>query len=89
MTIVCYESLAAEENVARAMLHRVRIEGPSSTFTGVMHSNSMLVWKRDTRYAFELDSRVAEVAAEFGYTPDQLTNHVKARRGITGSHLHR
>jgi hypothetical protein len=88
MTVVCYESLAAEEDAARMMFHKVKIEGPSGSFTGVMHTNSMLVWKRDARYAFELDSKVAELAAEFGYTPDQLTNHVKLRRSIMGSRLH-
>jgi hypothetical protein len=43
---------------------------------------------RERALRVELDSRVAEPAAEFGYTPDQLTNHVKLRRSIIGSRLH-
>jgi len=35
----------------------------------------MLRWKSDRSYGFQLDSKVAAVAAKFGYTPEQLTNH--------------
>ena len=74
LTIVGYESLAAEEQVARSLLHGLDLEGDSASVTGSMHKNSMLKWKGDPRFGFELDSRVVALAAKFGYTPEQLTN---------------
>jgi hypothetical protein len=79
MTVVRYESLAADDGVARELLRSLEIEGTAAGAAALMHGNSMLKWKRDPRYGFELDSRVAALAAEFGYTRDELTNHSSYR----------
>ena len=77
LTIVTYEALAAE-GAAAALRSGLGIEGTSAGIPD-LHSNSVMRWKTDKSYGFELDARVAALAASFGYTPDQLANRSSYR----------
>jgi len=50
----------------------------------VLHGRSVSRWKRDRFYGFELSPEVAEVAARFGYTREELEN-----RSLPGWHAYR
>ncbi len=79
LTLVHYESLVTEESLARGLCDRLQIDGVSASGTGALHKGSMLKWKSDRSYGFQLDSKVAAVAVKFGYTPEQLSNHPSYR----------
>jgi hypothetical protein len=82
LTIVCYETLVSHDGVARAMLNKLDIDGSGARSSG-LHQNSVLSWKRDTGYGFQLDSNVAQLAAEYGYTPEELSKQPSFRRRVT------
>jgi hypothetical protein len=82
LTIICYETLVSHDGVARAMLNKMEIAGTQMRVSS-LHKNSVLSWKRDTSYGFQLDSTVAELAAEYGYTPEQLSKQSSFQRRVT------
>jgi len=82
LTIVSYETLVSQNGVARAVLNKMDIEGAPVRVSS-LHKNSVLSWKRDTGYGFQLDSTVAQLAAEYGYTPEELSKQPAFRRRVT------
>ena len=82
LTIISYETLVSQDGVARAMLNKMHIAG-SQARVASLHKNSVLSWKRDAGYGFQLDSTVAELAAEYGYTPEDLSKQPTFRRRAT------
>lgn len=84
LTIVSYETLVSHDGVARAMLSTLQIEGSTARVSN-LHKNSVLSWKRDAGYGFQLDSSVAELAAEYGYTAEELSNQSFRRRAKSRS----
>jgi hypothetical protein len=79
LTIINYETLVGHDGVGQAMLQKLEIEGPLSR-CAELHKNSLQLWRRDSGYRFALDARVTELAAEFGYSPEQLARQPPVHR---------
>src|SRR3984885_11094125 len=88
VAVLSYETLVSHDGVARAVLNKLAIEGSGESVSG-LHKNSVLSWKRDAGYGFQLDSTVAQLAAEYGYTPEQLSKQAAFRRNVTARHASR
>jgi hypothetical protein len=75
LTIVNYESLATDENLTRTLCDGLRMGGGPAATAGSIHRGSLLKWRGDRRYGFQLDPKVAAMAETFGYTREQLANN--------------
>jgi hypothetical protein len=74
---VRYEDLVADPATGfRALCGFIGVDHEPAVGRGV-HGDSLNRWRDDARFTLQLDQRVAALAAEFGYRPEELFNPPK------------
>lgn len=77
LTVVRYEDLVSQSDRASRLFASLELAQTRVGADKYMVVGSLLKWKQDPRFGFQLDPTVAATAQTFGYGAEELENHAR------------